>query len=278
MNVLIPCFNRPAFLWHCLDNITKAQGAAEHHYIFRLDHGYDPKNLGIIEAFPLSKEVTYTPKTKYTTGKQSFSVLSGLMYAGTNELVYLIEDDVMIARDFFLWHEAVHAANDLFSSHANFNVNSTGPTGFYHQYYLTQGDYSSIGTCLTKKAINAIAPHIRPEYFSDPTGYIKRHFPDHPLSSTYSEQDGLIRRLAGTMAYPCQMELDGLSYGPRCFHAGFVGKNRPTTSAQMTPEYVGRVIYDQQNMRVLATQEGYYLDSRPVCLDLPQWTKLQRKD
>ncbi len=207
--VLIPCFDRPEFLSECLKNIEQAESADQYHYIFRLDHGHEPDNLKVIEGFKLSSETTFTPRTTYGIGKQSYSVLSGLQIAAktSDHLVFLIEDDVMIGRDFFRWHEEVHSQQALFSSHANLNVNSPSKEGWIDEYYLTTRDYGSIGTCMTRESIALIDPHINADYFLHPVQYIRRKFKNSFLGYGFAEQDGLIRRIQADQslpqAYPC---------------------------------------------------------------------------
>jgi hypothetical protein len=35
--LVIPCWRRPEFLWHCLDNLRRAEGIGELHVLFRPD-------------------------------------------------------------------------------------------------------------------------------------------------------------------------------------------------------------------------------------------------
>lgn len=282
VKVLIPCFRRAEFLHHSLRNIEKAEGAELHHFIFALDHGYDPEVLRVTEGFTLSKEIRYTPRTRYTIGKQSFNVLYNLPRG--EEYTILIEEDVIVGRDFFQWHAAVHDQGHLFSAHANLNVNSAPREGMTDEYYLTSRDYGSIGVSLSGEAMEHIAPHINGDYFADPVRYIRKHFPDSWLGYGFSEQDGLIRRIQAQtdlpQAYPCHLYLDGNLYGPRCYHAGYVGKNRPRTgitgSLESRIAQVGATIYDTSIMR--AACGTYAGDSVPCALELPQWDELRLKN
>lgn len=285
--VLIPCYRRPEFLRHVLDNILLAEEADLHHYIFKLDHGHDPEAEKMAQDFPLSKRIIRTPRTSYTIGKQSYNVLSGFAEAFKSATPYaiLIEDDVIIGRDFFRWHKAVHEAHDLFSAHANMNVNSPSKVGLTDQYYLTSGDYGSIGVSLSRKAWDRIAPHVDHEYFAHPVAYVKKHFPASTIGHAFAEQDGLIRRIQMAQelpqAYPCHVEVDGNIYGPRCYHAGFVGKNRPQTSMHgdlsTRTSLVGRIIYDRTSMSVHTGGGSYAADSIPVALELPAWSTLTQR-
>lgn len=286
--VLIPAFNRPEFLQLCLEHIQEAEGAQDLHYIFQLDRGHDPENVRIASTLPFSKELRYTPKTHYSLAKQSFSLLSGWIYAAhkSARLVYLIEDDVLIGRDFFRWHQEVHDQHDLFSSHANKNVNRhIEQQGSWDEYYLTTFDYGSIGTCMRREVIlEQIAPHANQNYYRAPIHYCATKFRGCPLNRDQAEQDGLIRRIqwqsGGPQAYPHTEEIDGMLYGPRCYHAGYYGKNRgagPNSSFQQKLARLREIVYSDAAMRNFASQPDFYLDSRPCALALPEWKSLRLK-
>lgn len=282
-NVLVPCFRRPEFLSYCIQHIQQANGSDRYNYVFALDYGYDPANLEVLKAFGLRHEFIYTPRITHQTTKQSYSLLNALVYCSKGaDLVFLVEDDVMIGRDFFQWHEELHR-HELFSSHANLNVNSQQVEGHWDEYYLTTGDYGSIGTCLTSKSIHdKIGPHFNPMYLRDPVKYVSQTFPDSMLKKDQVEQDGLIRRIQMQqdlpMAYPCHRYIDGLLYGPRCYHAGFVGKNRPVRSLAGSMDektrQVGGIIYNTEGMRLMCGP--YWYDSIPCALELPTWNHLKR--
>src|ERR1039458_9881933 len=46
--VLLPCWRRPEFLWHCIDNLSHADGIENIHVIFRPDTGFAPDILDVI--------------------------------------------------------------------------------------------------------------------------------------------------------------------------------------------------------------------------------------
>jgi hypothetical protein len=49
--VVLPCWRRPEFLWHCLDNLTRAEGIDSVHVLFRPDTGFSADNLEVIRSF-----------------------------------------------------------------------------------------------------------------------------------------------------------------------------------------------------------------------------------
>jgi hypothetical protein len=281
--VLIPCWRRPEFLWHCLDNLSQAEEIGALHVLFRADTGFDPAILHVIDEFAPklgSHEINTPVACPYRRTKQSANVLGGYLMAAasTRRYVFMVEEDVMVARDFLRWHYAVQAAQPrLFCSIASRNTNravraSDDPV----IYYLTNNDYCSLGLCFERTIITQwIAPHVTRDYFSDPRRYCARHFPDSRVGAGYVEQDGLIRRIQESVS---AMHPIAYPYRPRAFHAGFVGYHRRGTLEGPLAERirtVGEVIYNTEAMRRTAEKPEYFADSVPVPLDTPRWESLR---
>lgn len=275
--VLIPCWRRPEFLWHCMENIKLAEGAEALHYIFRPDHGFDPDNLAIIEAFPFSKTVAPTPRTPYQLAKQSYSLLTGyqLAAAKTDGLVFMVEEDVMVARDFFRWHIEVHRQRpDLFCSIgvANPNRYPTPTSEDPGAYYLGGSDYCSLGVCFPAQVIRErIQPACASSYFVNPVSHCERQYPGLPIGKSYAEQDGLIRRIQMTAGEDAPI---AWPWRPRAYHAGFYGKNRgagPRIKLEQRMQHLADIIYSDEAMRTFAKNPAWYEDSKPINLQTPPW-------
>jgi hypothetical protein len=280
--VLIPCWRRPEFLWHCLDNLTRADGLAGMEILFRLDSGYSPESLEVIRSYSNQLphfEIDHPPSCPYRRTKQSANVLLGFLRAAkrARRFVHLIEEDIMVARDYFRWHHAVHdAAGSLFCSIAVRNPNRT-VTGSseVEGYYLSGADYCSHGVCFDKTIIKElIAPHVNMRYMSRPKSYLRRQFPSSVVGLGFVEQDGLIRRIQERgplpIAYPCV---------PRAFDAGFYGYNRPGGVTGSLQERIGRlseIIYDPERMRHAALRPEYLASSLPINLQTPAWDRQRR--
>jgi len=281
--VLLPCWRRPEFLWHCLDNLTRAEGIDALHVLFSPDTGFSPDNLDVIRSFAdrlASYEIHLPVPCPFRRTKQSANLLLGYLRAAAaaNRYVFLVEEDIMVARDFFRWHRAVHAAaGPLFCSigvkNPNRRVNVPEEIG---GYYLSDGDYCSPGVCFDKRVLQTmIAPHVNMAYFRRPKRYIRRHFPASTVGLGFVEQDGLIRRVQEqsqqSIAYPCV---------PRAFHAGYYGYNRPgglDGSLQERVQRLADTIYDPAAMRAGASAQ--HDDScTPVKLELAAWTVQRRTE
>jgi hypothetical protein len=281
--VLIPCWRRPEFLWHCLDNLSQAEGIEQLHVLFRADTGFDPQLHTVIAEFArcfASYEINTPVPCPYRRTKQSANLLGGYLMAAASSgrYVFMIEEDVMVARDFLRCHYAMQASQPrLFCSIAARNTNrpvleNDDPS----IYYLTSGDYCSLGLCFERSIITQwIAPHVTRDYFADPRRYCERHFPRSHIGAGYVEQDGLIRRIqesageVNPIAYP---------YRPRAFHAGFFGYHRGDAvqgTLQERIRAVGDVIYNIEAMRRSAERPEFFHDSVPVPLDTPRWESLR---
>lgn len=278
--VLIPAFQRPEFLYHCLLNIKLAHGADRLKYIFAFDYGHSPELYEAVKLanFDFEHVISPTKRTNYRVGKQSFNVLSGYLMAAsmTKELVFMIEEDVFIATDFFDYHYQAQQS-EPFCSIAVANPNRTmNDKGAIDEYYHGWGDYCSLGVCFNKEVINTfIRPHVVPEYFVNPIDYVRRHFPGSPIGHAFAEQDGLIRRIqmsiSGFTAYP---------YQARAYHAGFYGANRgtgPSGTLANRIETVERICYSDEAMRTFARHPEWYEDSKPIDLNNPQCLTLSLK-
>jgi hypothetical protein len=280
--VLLPCWRRPEFLWHCLDNLTQADGSAELHVVIRPDTGHCADILEVVRSFSdrlPSFEVCFPPAAPFRRTKQSANVLLGYLHAAhiARRFVFLIEEDIMIARDFFRWHRQAHAAaGELFCSIATQNPNrKLTLASEIDAYYLSSGDYCSNGVCFDKQMLlRLLAPQICMRYFRKPKAYIRRHFPASTIGLGFVEQDGLIRRIQEHCAYPIAWPCVS-----RAFHSGFYGYNRPgglTGSLQERVQILGETIYDSKAMRAAAGRPEFVESTLPCDLQTSNWKVLRR--
>jgi glycosyltransferase involved in cell wall biosynthesis len=255
--VVIPCFNRPEFLSVCLELIQKSAGAEENLYLFQVDFGYDPELLTVIEKFPLEKEVQITPTHSFKN-KQSYSLLKGYENALKHnpEKAYLIEDDIFIANDFFLWHEKNLGENFASIATKNHNTNRVSSTDLGVTY--TMSEYQSLGVCFHADSLRVILKDITDDYYKNPAVYIQQRFPENKIPILYCEQDGLIRRIIQQNNY--QVIYPDV---PRAFHAGYYGKSRgqkPKGTLEERIKQVKQTAFDPSVMKG---------DSEPILLVNP---------
>jgi hypothetical protein len=239
--ILIPTFARPEYLTLCLEHIAKA------------DKGNVPKEIWVshdrhtVEYFSnangereLTKRVVVEEQLRGTNiawiEKQPHPYIGNpcnfleLYKAAYNEpdvrYVYLIEDDVLVAEDFFKWHEAVQARGDYFITvgwhcvRRDEPIKNDDPTA----YIETALDYSSIGICWKREKLAALVKHARPEYYRSMAVYLGQAFPGSPIpAGQWTEQAGVVTRLLHEtrdrfIAWPTLR---------RCSHVGVSGYHRP---------------------------------------------------
>jgi hypothetical protein len=135
---------------------------------------------------------TYLPTADIFRAGEHVRVLSGCWnilnslkagYETGAELIYFVEEDVMVRPNFFQWHAQQHAEQDYF-------VTCGRRIG-----HMPIDFYSNPGTCYRRKNLASVMPHITDEFFKDTILYLKKLFPrmdgmDGPLD------DGLIRKVA----------------------------------------------------------------------------------
>jgi hypothetical protein len=222
--VLIPCWRRADFLVVTLRRLAAAN-PRRHHVVFLVDEGASPQVLQVARSCSLPHEILIAQQRPMHGN--SHNILRGYTHAFKaarrlkTKLVYLIEEDIWIGRDFFAFHEAAHAQRRCFfvSGVRNQNDSRTLPAE-RSRIYLDRR-YQSLGVSFRVGSLPRIIAHDRQDYYRDPSAYCVRTWPASRLGNTFWEQDGLIDRI---------MEHERLvgiyAFVPRAFHAGFVGYNR----------------------------------------------------
>ncbi len=242
--VLIPCYARPDYLWVCLEHIERSlrsnyRPALPLEVWVIQDRHEKPitpyleaerlETPKVVAAFADKMNIRFTERQPHPYWGNPLNFLEAYKeaYATDARYVYLIEDDVLVAPDFFRWHECVQARGDYFVTVGwrCIRNKSVLPSNDPTAYIETTVDYSSIGVCWRRENLAAIVRHARPEYYKDLTGYTHQNFPNNPIPrNQWTEQAGLIMREllqnkdSRTVAWPSL---------PRCAHVGAYGYHRP---------------------------------------------------
>lgn len=237
--VLVPAWRRPDFLHACLTRLEAAArpGVA---VVVSLDRDYDPACLDVITSFYQRLPAVHlrvTPVHNYRGN--SCNVLSGLrdcLHLG-GDFFHVVEEDVLVARGYFPFHEAMHrAAPQVFAVSACRNQNRDGPGE--RAAYL-DASYQSLGVSFRRPVAESLVMHDGPFYYDDMIRYCRRTFPGSAIPPGHAEQDGLVNRIreqaGGRTLYTSR---------PRAFHAGFHGYNRPGTALTggSVPERAQRIL------------------------------------
>jgi hypothetical protein len=272
MNIcLIPAFQRPEYLQECLTNICKADNYQNISFVFCLDYGFSSQNLYIIKQSGIEHYfIIKTDKTNFKLSKQSYNVLNGLIKVSEQkevDLIYYIEDDIFISRDFFTFAEDIFKQQpDVFTWCGTRSDNlPVQTTDNKNAYYLTdKADFQTHGNCYNSKLFNKyMKEHFTGNYFNNPIVYCKQFLPSKVVGEPFVEQDGLIRRV---------IEKNNLliAYGhvPRCQHSGIYGYNRQAEimhkSFNEKLKFIQEVCYDAEKMK----QYDRYNDSQPCNMNM----------
>lgn len=221
---VVPCWRRPDLLQRTCELLTRAEGTRQIWYHFRLDRGYDPALLDVIQHCGLPGEIIFTPDHPYPGN--SYNVLTGLATAyddfrqicPPDGLIFLVEEDIHVSTDFFRWHYTVHQREDVLIASAVRDQNAEPHPFQDRRAFYCRPKYQSLGVSFKPRMVGEIYLHVGDLYFRDPRGYLQRRFPGSQIPWQFVEQDGLVDRLVEkhkiNVAYPTV---------PRAYHAGTTG-------------------------------------------------------
>lgn len=184
--IIVPTYDRPEFLWVCLEQLSKVDGI-ENKIVWICEdiHADKPKSFTTqMEMLATIREwekqfgrsgLCYYATPSHTTYGNSFNVLSSLKraYESGASAVYLIEDDVLVTKDFFEWNDQVFnqlspwvVCTGRLNRSLNFAMN--GPDAMdesnkdIHACKSVVGAYNSWATCFSKQALADIVTIIPP--------------------------------------------------------------------------------------------------------------------
>lgn len=272
--VVMPVFSRPDFLEVCLDHIVKADDFDKHKYLFCLDYGYNPDVIKVINKYPLMAAAIKVPDNHLKDGKQSHNVINGLVTAAelSDDKVYYIEDDCLVAKDFFTFTGGIIDKEDIYCCIASLSDRPTiKAINDEDCYYVKENDndYRGIGVCFsTDKIKRFLKPHHDMRYYRNIKGYCLRYFPDSVLKGQWTEQDGLQRRIIEKNKLKV-----AFSSVPRCFHAGFYGYHRSVKVAYDILSHEDKVkfiydhVFDLEKVKSISNNTDWISDSIPVNLN-----------
>lgn len=209
--VLVPTYQRSAFLAVCLEAIRAAEPDANIH-VFP-DRGEN--ELEVCDQFSATHHLTW----KHTYHGNSANMLEALKWANSQSvfLVHVIEDDAIITPDYFAWARAALLAHPEAFCACGWQYSpqaliSDGPD-------ILMPWYLSVCATFPHHSLPSIGQHARPEYYSDMPGYLDRAYPASSHRGTkHYEQDGLVLRVLES-----QSRRAVWPRRPRALHIGWQG-------------------------------------------------------
>lgn len=207
--VVMPAAHRPEFAALALESLGKAKGCSK--ILLNVDDVSDKLKEEFRHVYkhcapPETSLVYRASHVKVTSG--CWNILTSIKdgYETGAEAVVLVEEDVLVMRDFFTrhWEEMDKGA-----------VVSCGRfCRLFGPRYPTI--YTNPGSCLSRTFLEALVPHINDEFFRDTGGYMDR-LQVPPVPGIHGLDDGLIRRVMWLNCWhPVQPPMDR----PLCAHIG----------------------------------------------------------
>lgn len=248
--VIVPTYFRPEYLTLCLEHIKAAAGNRE--IDVRVYHDTPRRSVGsdvlesrkVFEASGLKGYFVVRPSHVAVGNTLNFLEAYLTAYHDGARYVYLIEDDVLVGRDFFAWHEAVQARTDYFCSvawHDIRNPQAIRDSPDPHTIIESAIDFSSIGVCWKWEALMVLVEHACPFYYNSPVDYLGQAFPDSSIPcNRWVEQAGLIMRL---LLSGHGSRVVAWAGRPRCAHIGVKGYHR-TTGPSYSADVLRRSLAD----------------------------------
>jgi hypothetical protein len=234
--VLIPAYMRPEYLALCLEHLAAAEGSRQDkEYWICQDMRHDDQHRygmqmrwtkEVLDSSPLP--VRYIERKPHGWSGNSYNTMEAYKEAyGTDaRYVYLVEEDVLVTKDFFSWHERVQAVepDTMCSIGYRCSRNNEARTDIVDPaaYFTTARDFASIGVCWKRERLAPLIAHSVPAYFANQSDYIQRTFPGNRFSGDFCEQDGVVMRLLWE-----DRTFTSWPYVPRCYHMGWYGYHRP---------------------------------------------------
>ena len=167
--VLIPAYMRPEYLALCLEHLAAAPASRDdkQYWVCQDMRFEDDCRYGmqlrwtkeVLDNSPLP--VRYIQRKPHGWNGNSYNTMEAYKEAYGTEAryVYLVEEDVLVTRDFFTWHEAVQDAepDTLCSIAYRCSRNREARTDIVDPaaYFTTARDYASIGVCWRREIVSS---------------------------------------------------------------------------------------------------------------------------
>lgn len=222
--VVVPLWQRAGFTEACLLRLAKAMDSSVQVRLC-LDFGFSADVLKAAEAFAkkFPKTEIFKREEDYPTG--SYNVLKGMAEAlhvsQPGDLIHVLEEDVLIGKDFFDFHRRAHAlVPDAYGVSActnSFLTRETNPEPIQDAVYRS-GAFQVWGSSYRPAQVRQILTRLQADYFENMREACIREFGEPSALRTGALYDGVmamnLAEVEGAMVFP---------YAARGYHAGFDG-------------------------------------------------------
>ena len=210
--VVVPAAHRAEFLALALEKLRAVPDCPS--IIVSVDHVSLDHLMEASQVFdqyaPSGSSFIYQPTHTLNPHSGTWNILQSIRlgYETGAEKVFLVEEDVMVYPYWKEWHDAVLSEGKFVASCGRLRASTK-------KYYGEM--YTNPGSCLTRRLLDGVIPHINDTYFQDSGLYCEKVFGQRGFGGS-SLDDGLIRaviaQIGGNVAYPSR---------PMCAHQGWKG-------------------------------------------------------
>lgn len=209
--IVMPALKRPEMAALSLQRIKATPESPELDVRIFVDTTTDK----VLSDFEYVRDTYYPEATIYHAREHvkapsgCWNILNALKagYDSGAELVFLIEEDVMVSEDYFSWSFEAHDDPDCFATCGRLRKEHSSDY------------YTNPGACFKSESLRSVVPYITDGYFQNRRPYLDAAFGE--LSEASDLDDGLIRRvirkLGAKILYP---------ETPKVAHQGFHYYNR----------------------------------------------------
>jgi hypothetical protein len=254
--ILIPTYNRPEFLWLCLERvIADPESAGKDVWILEDAHwpAWDRDTTilrelaEVISHFQNQRSIRHVKRSPHNHFNNTFNILEGYKEAFHSgyDYIYLIEDDVMLLPGFFEWHTRVQKESVFVSCAGRhkdsldvvnpIEENLNDPDG---RVFSDSAYSSAAGVCFPRASVELIAQRIATKAVYD---WIDQ--------DRQSQQDKEIQRLMQSMGGRSVWPV-----APRCYHEGWYGTGctiapRPSGLLSDRISYIRNILSGSQELK-----------------------------
>ncbi|MCP9209652.1 glycosyltransferase [Streptomyces cucumeris] len=267
--VIVPLWRRAGFAEACLRQLRRAMDGGVR-VILSVDCGHDEETLAVAKRFvhghPGRAQLAVR-NVDYPTGSYNVftAMREALDWVGTEDLVHVLEEDILIGQGYFAYHRRAHAlvpsAYSVSGCENLFLPDDWKMPDLPDAVYLS-GAFQVWGSSYRPGRVEKILSRLRPGYFEDMGRAMTAEFGEANMLRTGPLYDGV---MANDMA---QQGLHvAFPFTPRAYHAGFEGLSYGDMALSGSPEEQADAILEMsgEELKARCTLPGARF--RPVDLD-----------
>lgn len=243
--VVMPSFARPEMLALALQRISEADSPPVDVRIYQDTSTEDRlKEVIFVRDKYLPRAVIYHLEPHVEVISGCYNILKSIQagYDFGSDLIWLIEEDVMVKPRFFNWGREQIVTGQYLAACGRKDRR------FYNLY---PDLYTNPGSLLSRRLVEQLISHINSDYFSRLRGYL-----DEKLPPNWDEQshldDGLVRRvirqMGGKVVYP---------ETPVCAHQGFRAYNKLDLYMNYAESIEGKIERLREILRTVKPTDRY---------------------